>query len=304
MESSTPWPGALRFLIDGGSIIFIAAAVAKTFDWFDGMVSDEARQALSSQLKKVPSDDRIDSWASIFPRLIDKVFGDSAWSWKFFARSCLASLIAVALIFAVYARSHPLAHKYPVWLQKSAGEMALLDAASFLSRAIVLNFLPDYLSLLVSRTIVRMMAKAPTTTRIFRLLILDTVFTAAISFLAIYVVYLAIKEIVTGSPMQLSGFYSGAITSLDDIWRILAFRRLASVYFYSAFFTSVWVWLYVLSIYVIRAAHRLRFVWAKITPYLDIDKRPLVAVGRVAGLLAGLGYSIVLGVIWISHHWL
>ena len=48
----------------------------------------------------------------------------------------------------------------------------------------------------------------------------------------------------------------------------------------SSLFTSIWVWLYVGSIVTIRLLHNVRAIWVRMAPYLDIDKKPLVAMRR------------------------
>src|ERR1700733_2783974 len=84
--------------IDGASVVAVAVGVAKAFDWFDGLISDDSRVALWLHMANVPSNESIDSWANVFPKLIDRVFGTRALSWKFILRSCFASLIAVTVV--------------------------------------------------------------------------------------------------------------------------------------------------------------------------------------------------------------
>jgi hypothetical protein len=57
----TPW-------IDAVSVAGVAVGVAKAFDWFDGLISDESRVALWIYMADVPSDERIDSWGRVFPK--------------------------------------------------------------------------------------------------------------------------------------------------------------------------------------------------------------------------------------------
>lgn len=53
---------------------------------------------------------------------------------------------------------------------------------------------------------------------------------------------------------------------------------------------------------LIKLLHNVRWLWAKVSRYLDIDKKPLVALGRVAGLMAGAGYALILGIAWSVKH--
>ena len=179
------------------------------------------------------------------------------------------------------------------------------------------NFLPDYFSLVFSRTILKRMARNPTGTRIVILLVLDTLGTALIATCALW----------------LSGRIAQAVTSVDCIRIIfrlpkglqpwagkvrhalaimtihlffgeadfktyfslaLRFHHPLSVLFYSAFLTSIWIWLYVASAVLIKIAHRVRPLWLKAFPYLDVERRPMQAIGRIAGIMAGIGYCILL----------
>jgi hypothetical protein len=81
------------------------------------------------------------------------------------------------------------------------------------------------------------------------------------------------------------------------------YTNLFSIFFYSSFFTSVWVWLYVVSSVLIRMMQKVRRLWAEVLPFLEIEKKPLVAIGRVAGILVGSAYATVLGIVWLGHHW-
>jgi len=288
-------------LVDGGSIVAVVVGVAKAFEWFDGMVSDAGRQALSNQLKNAPSDERIDSWATVFPRLIDRIFGERALSWKFFFRSCMASYIAVLSLTFLYSRVH-----HQIF---SLGSSAPIEAPTIIASvgatmllASVMNVLPDYASLLVSRTIVRKMAIKPTASRILGFVILDTVLSIAVFYVGLRIC-VVILDFKFNPPFHWSSFYNSSVMSTGDLWDIFTLTDSIGVFLYSSLFTSVWVWLYVVSIFAIRLLHGVRTIWAKVTPYLDIEKKPLVAIGRVAGLFAGAGYAVLLGFIWIGRHW-
>jgi hypothetical protein len=91
-----------KALLDGASVVGLAVGIAKVFEWFDGMISDEGRVALWMFLADVPSDDRIESWGNVFPQLIDRVFGPRALSLRFFFRSCVASLLALLIVTPPY----------------------------------------------------------------------------------------------------------------------------------------------------------------------------------------------------------
>ena len=277
--------------------------VAKAFEWFDGMVSDAGRQALTNQLKNAPSDERIASWTTVFPRLIDRVFGERAYSIRFFLRSGIASIIATAIVLLIRIRLH---HAPIVDYDTLVG---FLYIAFF---SLGSNLIPDYCSLLISRAIVQMMERRPKPVAIGLLLALDTVLTGILGIisaaLAATIVVIRDQGNVRAVFIEFRNGLFKHIVSLE--WLHTTFGNYYFVndlgmrlFFFSSLFTAVWVWLYVLSIVIIKLLHHVHAIWVRVTPYLDIEKKPLVAIGRVAGLLAGAGYSVILGFIWIGRHW-
>jgi len=156
MESLLEHLKSWTALIDGLSFIGIVTGVAKTFEWFDGMVSDEGRAALSGYLNNLPSDEQIDSWGSVFPELIDRVFGPKALSLRFVLSSFVSSALGylAVLLVGIRFRSNEISHfGWRYFYDYTAVEISII---SFF----VLNLGPDYISLIVSREIVRDMSKS------------------------------------------------------------------------------------------------------------------------------------------------
>lgn len=58
--------------IDLLKVATVAVCVAKAFEWFDGLINDESRVALWYYWADIPSDKRIDSWGSVFSKLMDR----------------------------------------------------------------------------------------------------------------------------------------------------------------------------------------------------------------------------------------
>jgi UDP-N-acetylmuramyl pentapeptide phosphotransferase/UDP-N-acetylglucosamine-1-phosphate transferase len=62
------------------------------------------------------------------------------------------------------------------------------------------------------------------------------------------------------------------------------------IWFYAAFFTSVWLWLYVASGAVIRLLYRVEVGIARLRDRLNVDEKPITAIGGVAILLVSVVY--------------
>jgi hypothetical protein len=75
-----------------------------------------------------------------------------------------------------------------------------------------------------------------------------------------------------------------------------------AIYFYSAFFTSLWLWLYVLAGFSITLARRICFIWVRVSRYLDIDKKPLGCIGKVGGLVLATLWTLLVCAEHVVHY--
>ena len=249
-------------------------------------------------LSNVPSEGQIESWGLVFPYLIDRVFGAKALSLRFFFRSCIASLLALLIVTPLYF--------VIVGSRVAGGSLwTVLNLVVLLSPFV--NFVPDYLSLLITRAIVSLLAKRPTIKRALILFVVDFVLTAMVADLSVYfllIMFVATIGLFT-HPIPLSGFFTlrGVASFMMLLFKGRFYRILFSVFIFSAFFTSTWLWLYLISIGLIREMQRARNLWLKVLPFLDIEKKPVVAIGKVAGLLAGAVFAIMIGINWLLCLW-
>ena len=282
--------------IDSVTVVGIAIGTAKTFEWFDGMLSDQGRDALADWLRNAANSGASAQWATVFPSLIDRVFGDHALSWKFFARSCVSSAFAVSLcaVFFLRLRHLPLARSQfePIFLV-----------------GVIANFLPDHISLLVSRFMVQLMARRPGAWSVAALLAADTVLTTMIALFSVYLSFAAQFILIAFCSLvlfhHLIHLPLPRILSLGALGivsgRLISHGGESAIYFYSAFFTSMWVWIYILAGWSIKGLSALRSIWAWLLPNMDLRK-PMVVMGRVAGVLLGICWACVLVAQWVGKH--
>jgi hypothetical protein len=288
--------------IAGG--VLCAVGIAKTFEWFNGMIGDSGRKSLSGWLRNSANLGGLDSWGAVFPMLIDRVFGEDPKSQKFFVRSCVASLIAVSAVVIVYiglSLNHPTIFKLrPIVGFWGVFARMMVYSPFFLIVCTSTNFLPDYLSLLISRKIVRWMALKPTVLRVILLLVADTLATAIVASLSVFLFYLITLGIRL--PSFLANFHAIWSQFFPPRWLSLTGQHgFAGIFFYSGFFTSIWVWIYILSGWLIKIFFKIRSRWASMLPNLNTDE-PMVLLGRVAGVLVGIAWGLVLGLSWLNKH--
>ena len=60
--------------------------------------------------------------------------------------------------------------------------------------------------------------------------------------------------------------------------------------FFPAFFTSIWLWLYAGSGFLLKAARRFDLGFDWFNRHFDIEKKPLQSIGLVAGALVAVVY--------------
>jgi hypothetical protein len=71
---------------------------------------------------------------------------------------------------------------------------------------------------------------------------------------------------------------------------VISWALKSFLWFYPAFLTSIWTWLYVVSGLLVRTARKLDFVLAFSNKLTDLEHKPLQSVGIVATALCTLLY--------------
>ena len=156
--------------------------------------------------------------------------------------------------------------------------------------AVLFNLLPDYLSLVETRVVLRWMSLKPSISRICALLVLDAVLTGVIFCIGAALVFWVFFILENGSFSEAVGL----------LWEILlpGFQLSTGstgdicfgIFFYSTYFTSVWVWFYALSGGAIRT---LGFGVDLMRKFLDIDNVPIRALGYVSSVIVILLFVVV-----------
>lgn len=88
----------------------------------------------------------------------------------------------------------------------------------------------------------------------------------------------SLRRIITDFPQYILPLHAKTRSAPDGI------------FFYSTFFTSVWVWLYVVSGFALRMTESIRTNVSRAKAVLDIDDKPLRSIGFVSNILITAGY--------------
>jgi hypothetical protein len=286
MQTSGTFSTDVAILVDAGGLVAAAGGIAKGFEWIDGALSPQGRTAVWIWLTNLPPRTAADNWSTASSDLVDRIFGRKPLSARFFFRSCLASLIAFVVVVLIYIRIH----------------LECLDDIEHFGLALCLfaaaSLIPDYLSLLISRAIVRLMAQRPNSIRIFALLALDAVLKVGLATCVIFIGSFVVLRI-----FQDPHPWAAALETLRSFYATFPPFSSANglpilgVLFYSSFFTSIWVWFYVFGGFLVKGLVKTGKLWYVLAPFLDLQANPLKSIGRVIGatyLIVGVVFVVLI----------
>lgn len=244
------------------------------FEKAEEVLNEMVVKSISAQLRGLAPGEIVKNWPDAFVKAFDAVFGKEALSWKRFWRSALASLIAVTICLAVLWAFRP-------------GEFAIVGEvaevlAFILPLAAGLNLVPDYVSLIETRWILRMMSRRNSGLEVVAWLAIDIVITALI-----FAIWVTIFTFVYPFESDwTAAWFLGAVVMTGPFG-----LDAMSVFFFTTFFTSVWVWLFALSTFIVRGANLLGRPLKLFQRWMDPEK-PLRALGFVSSLLVTVAFLI------------
>lgn len=297
MELSIP-----PVLLYAASWITITGGVWFLFERAETVASDEVKAAISRWLRNLDPAAALTNWPATFAAVFDRVFGERHLSWRCFSRSCIGSLVSVIIVTFFWTAIRPSDFNQMVILplRYDPSKISILFLFLFAFGTMV-NFIPDYLSLLETRYIIRWMRRRHSMLRAFAFLTLDLTVTVTIglaAFLGFFVLvrYMAMGDVPTGYTLGLLEEFRGRVISFSlrgDYGEEAFLFTFAGICFYSTFFTSVWVWLYALSGAAVKLTEYLGTGLSRLRAILDIDNKPLRSLGFVSMLLVTVAYLIM-----------
>ena len=234
--------------------------------------------------------------------------------WRCFGRSCLASyataLVAVCLAITTnavydYSKAPDIAYKVTV-----AGVVSSLKlvAPVVLFLVLVGNVVPDYLSLLKTRLFLRLLPPNRSISMMTAVLVSDLCVTTLLAIIASRMAQLVAWKIVFFQNPLVRQYFSAfgvdfqpwrvpskvpwwLLISAPNFYRLyFVIRNSQLLYVLPLFFTSIWLWLYAGSGFLLKAARRFDLGFEWFNRHFDIEKKPLQSIGLVAGALVAVVY--------------
>ena len=280
----------------------LAGIVWKFFERVEAVLTDQTKLEIAVWiLDRKTLGSSLHTWPDSFAKMFDRVFGQNHLSLRCFWRSTLASYVALALV-ACFTLWHGggLKRLYQVEQEGLPQKTILIALVALLSSVLL-----DYVSLLKTRWLLFLMESRQSSLLRCLLLISDFCIDCLVGGVATFI---AFNLFVNGSVIvdvfqhvpsaaKLGVMrYAQALFDFSDpvrTARAILHDSVSTLWFAPVFFTSIWLWLYAGSGFLLKAARRFAgfdrlFNW--FTVKVDIEKKPLQSIGLVAGALVAVVY--------------
>ena len=281
------------WLVAWGNII---AGIWAVFDKLDKALQDERRESAKRLLLFLTFRSRsIINWPTILGFALDGFFGRKYLSWRGFFKSCILSLVAVAILTIIW-----LATKFNPRELEAMGSNLSKEYLTFIIVPIFYNLLPDYISLIKTRYIIRLFGRSyeESASKNFTIFILDLITTfliAAVSYLLFWFLFLENTErsqrmhVINNRTGQIVGDYTLVYhyNALSSIGSIVRFSAMLGIYFYSTFCASFIVWLFA-SAYFFYVKAKYSGLGIPLINRITNTEEPVASLSIIAMLLATL----------------
>lgn len=240
------------------------------FDRGEELANEETKKAVASWIgnwdPSVPS-----NWPSTFASIFDRIFGEQHLTLKCVGRSSLASLAAVItfLLFFVAANG----------VEKFTAPLGWI----LILMLLVPNIMADYISLLETRIVIKWIGRSHSIIKSVGFLIGDLVATTLIFTLPW--MYIMVSSLLLDPGWSVGRTLDEFLFQmLPEMVLSFPLREGASelgVYFYSTFFTSAWLWLFLFSGLLIKIASKIGGAFKTGLSLLNVEEQPIRSLGFV-----------------------
>jgi hypothetical protein len=278
----------------GGTGFFATLAVLGLFWKADDAFSDELRDAFSNKLQGLKIDTEGVNWPRAFMQMFDQVFGDRHLTVRCFIRSTIASTVCYFVV--LFSMLPFITVNNDIQLFKTKFEYVITMISFFPVFGITINALGDYISLLESRAIIRIISKNASIYRSMIFLFLDVIITTGIYFIMYMTAFAVISQPVLLEFLNkmLYEYLAFPTTVLPNIvifiFPMQPYEFLIIVTYLTTLFTSVWVWVFIIGWAVVQNGSRFQIILRVLQFALPIKTKPMRAIGEVAALVTALAF--------------
>jgi len=270
-------PQIAAFLV---SWLSMTAGIWALFERAETVITDSTKATISRWLLAL-SIDANDKMAKTFPLLMERLYGAKLVSLRSFAISTAISCFSVVICTSLWAALHP---QEGFAFLMSDGWIIGIGALFF--AALIVNALPDYISLIQSRLILRRLEKTNTSVATIGLVALDfalttTIIVGTVALFGTILIDFSVQDTVKEIR---AGFNLTTTPNETVSW---------GVFFYTTYTTSAWLWIYIVTGVGIRVLVRSSRILAVLQHSLDFKKKPVRALGFVSMIVVTLIYTTI-----------
>lgn len=218
-------------------------------------------------------------WPDTFISVFDSIFGNQHFSWFCFKRSVIASFISITIVTLIWIAFSE--QRFLEFLEFIATSPISNWYLIIVISAIIMNTIPDYLSLLESRYIIKIMSNKKSNATILILLFVDLIITGII-FLFFMLIGRNVALILTVDGyynyIETKGFLDYFISDSILVFEFATGFRITivgtipdSIWLFSTYFTSVWVWLYIFTGFMMRVGRAFDIAMNVVKEYLNLE---------------------------------
>ena len=289
------------------SVAWLVSAVGMSATWIKLCATVEEKEHLNPVFQRAlrrwltvesSKGEKRPQWSETFITLFDRTFGTRVFSIRFFLSSCLATTIFFALMVFLYVGLGL------ITMESLRGFLGQRDSEwemwQWLLIVFMGNIVADYISLIETRFVLKFL-KGKNITIQSLLILIDTLLTLIIYILVASYLYgieelwqlgvpasdlLNVSPIIDNFDVIIDYVFGGFL--YDSNIRLQFGSLYADSYrisFITTYFTSVWIWFFILAGVLGRAVFMLGGQWTWVGRILNVKEKPLTAVGYILALI-------------------
>jgi hypothetical protein len=268
----------------------LAGIVWKFFERVEAVLTDQTKLEIAVWLLGVKVGQTVEPWPETFVQVFERVFTGKHWSWACFGRSYLVSMAALIIAISWHLLTHPLS-------RNALYQLVMQKAAFFVACTMIGSTVLSYGSLWLTRLFIDVLRVHLAVNRLLGTVgsewlppvrvICQAVMTLIVPIIGTYVFGLCVLWVE--GWIKYPRYHGDLFPLWASLWDRL-FVQLWWLWFLPAFFTSIWLWLYAGSGFLLKAARRFDLGFDWFNRRFDIEKKPLQSIGLVAGVLVAVVY--------------
>ena len=222
----------------------------------DKLLRESSKRDIGRWLNGIDIPPSVSKWPRTVNDLFDRVFGRKHLSWRCFFMSVAISIGSVVVMTILFFLLDHERFTHPPVYTNAVKTFVLL-----IGYGVIFNLIPDFLSLLETRYVLRWMSRVQSAGLVVLLMLVDLLATLAIFWGYFYMVGgkfghivfqgFGVVEVFPWVEFNQLVFYFGVYDNVNDFESFFAaslrLNDIFGVFLYSTFATSLWIWLYVLS---------------------------------------------------------